>query len=66
MPYEGLAVKLLEAYAKEGSFEVDYMDTAMTENVVKHLADRGCIVVYVGHTRIRVTCPAAMREESRA
>ena len=57
MPYESLALKLLETYEKEGSFDVDYLDPAVAENVAKHLRERGCTVTAVSGTKLHVVCP---------
>ena len=65
MPHESLAVKLLETYAREGSFDVDYGDPSVTENVAKHLIERGCIVTVQGAgTRLHVVCPKDKQERA--
>lgn len=57
MPYRNLANKLIETFAKDGAFEVDYMDEDMTTNIVSHLRERGCDVSFITKTRIHVDVP---------
>ena len=58
---------LLQDHAKDGQFDVDFMDPTFTQLIIEAFEHYGAHVERVGRTtRLRVTPPSAQGQESSA
>jgi hypothetical protein len=58
MPYSKIAKHLLESNCELESFDVDFLDFNVTEEVVEELQKLGCEVERKPHrTKLHIICP---------